>query len=481
MEEKTKFNSDKNNHIIPKKIYQNPFKKDFIYKSNKIKTKKISKINKDSLFMNSTTIKKISKKSTEKSIISQSLKKVLSTKYFNGSIVNLNKTQIVNKNDRKGENIDFKKSSAAIKQLTEIKNYVDNNKEIKSVFNKIKRKNIFGNNSNKNFRNKNYKSIKNNNNTESTLNLLNIQKFRYIKRPKMQSDLSTTFKKINLNLNYSNKATKSKRYLQEKTGQKYKKFFRNYKNNLKKNDIIYKSEANILSNRTKNKNKSKNNKKPDNSNLNINSNKISKKSTKKIFQSEKKNTEDIIKSFNYTIIANTKSANTKPTNISSFVISEKKVEHNIDNDNDNKMMGKSPLKSTYFKEHMKFIDANTNQVQIFVLDNNYNKTKESDSKFLNYELGQTNGLSFTDSIFYSMENSYKNDKNKIIECEHSLEYMEKNANEFLSSIKHLPVFQKDKNKDSYCDMTDNNLSSLDEFKNGEDINRIINLQIKLKK
>lgn len=481
MEEKTKINSDKNNHIIPKKIYQNPFKKDLIYKSNKRKTKKISKINKDNLLMNSTTIKKISKKSTEKSIISQSLKKVLSTKYFNGTIMNLNKTQLINKNDRKCENINFKKSSGAIKQLTEIKNYGDNTQEIESIFDIIKRKNIFGNSSNKNFRNKNHKSIKNNNNTESTLNLLNIQKFRYFKRPKMQSDLSTTFKKIDLNLNYSNKATKSKRYLQEKTSQKYKKYFRNFKNNLKKNDIIYKSEANILSNRTKNKNESKNNKKPDNSNPNIISYKISKKSTKKIFQSEKKNTEDIIKSFNYTIIANTKSANTKPTNISSFAISEKKVEHN--NDNDNKMMGKSPLKSTYFKEHMKFIDANTNQVQIFVLDNNYNKTKESDSKFLNYELGQTNGLSFTDSIFYSMENSYKNDKNKnkIIECEHSVEYMEKKANEFLSSIKNLPVFQKDKSKDSYCDMTDNNLSSLDEFKNGEDINRIINLQINLKK
>ena len=56
MEGKAKINSDKNNHIIAKKIYQNPFKKDIIYKSNKIKLKKISMANKDNLLMNSNTI-----------------------------------------------------------------------------------------------------------------------------------------------------------------------------------------------------------------------------------------------------------------------------------------------------------------------------------------------------------------------------------------------------------------------------------------
>ena len=132
---------------------------------------------------------------------------------------------------------------------------------------------------------------------------------------------------------------------------------------------------------------------------------------------------------------------------------------------------------------MKFIDLNRDQIKILMVDN-YNKTKESDSKFLNYELGQTNGLSITDSIFYSLENSCKNEKNnhKLIECEHSIEYMEKFANEYLNSNRYLPNILNDKNiKDSYCDIIDHNLSSLDEFKNGEDIHRIINVQINLKK
>ena len=131
---------------------------------------------------------------------------------------------------------------------------------------------------------------------------------------------------------------------------------------------------------------------------------------------------------------------------------------------------------------MKFIDSNTKQIQILLIDN-YNKTKESSSKFLNYELGQSNGLSFTDSISYSLENSNKNEenKNKLSECEHSIEYMEKFANDFLNSNKNLPHFLKVKRIDSFFDITDNHLNSLDEFKIGENIHRIINLQINLKK
>jgi hypothetical protein len=95
MEGKAKINSDKNNHIIAKKIYQNPFKKDIIYKSNKIKLKKISMANKDNLLMNSNTIKKLSHISTERNIINQGLKKDMTTNYFssNISIFILNKTE----------------------------------------------------------------------------------------------------------------------------------------------------------------------------------------------------------------------------------------------------------------------------------------------------------------------------------------------------------------------------------------------------
>ena len=486
MEGKIKINIDKNNHIIPKKIYQNPFKKDIIYKSNKIKLKKISKINKDNLLMNSNTIKKLSHISTERKIINQSLKKDLTTNFFNSNIniFSLNKTHFSNKRDRKVANIDFKKSSAAIKQLTETKNYGDNTQETKSIFEKIKRKNIFGISSNKNFRNKNYKSIKNNN-TESALNLLNTQTLRYLNKPKFQNYQTTIFKKLNLNINNNNKNTEKKRYLKEKISLNDNKNISNFKNNLMKIEKIYKSDANILTNRKKSINKSKNYKKLDNSNhkknnqnIIINHIKINKES-QKIIQTEKKITEDIIKNFNYTIIANNISANTKPTNISSFVVSEKKIEKNDNINNYNKIQEKS----SYFKEHMKFIDLNRDQIKILMVDN-YNKTKESDSKFLNYELGQTNGLSITDSIFYSLENSCKNEKNnhKLIECEHSIEYMEKFANEYLNSNRYLPNILNDKNiKDSYCDIIDHNLSSLDEFKNGEDIHRIINLQINLKK
>ena len=487
MERKAKINIDKNNHIIQKKIYQNPFKKDTIYKTNKIKLIKISKTNKENLLMNSNTRKKLSQISTERNITNQSLKKDTTMNYLSSiNITSLNKTNFPNKRDRKVANIDFKKSIAAKKQLTDTKNYGDNTQETKNIFEKIKRKNIFGISSN-NFRNKNDKFIKINN-TESTLNLLNTQNLRYLNKPKLQNYNTTIFKKLNLNINYSNKNTESKRYLKEKISHNDNKNISNFKNNLMKSNKIYKSDVNILKNRTKNINKSKNNKKLDNSNhiknnqnIIINHNKIKKESLK-ILQTEKKISDDIIKGFSYSIIANNKSANTKPTNISSFIISEKKIEKNDNINNYNKIQEKSSLKNSYFKEHMKFIDLNKNQIKILV--DNYNKTKESDSKFLNYELGQTNGLSLTDSIFYSLENSCKNENNKhkLIECEHSIEYMEKFAKEFLNSNKNLSNILKDKNiKDSYYDIIDNNLSSLDEFKNGEDIHRIINLQINLKK
>ena len=486
MEGKAKTNIGKNNHIISKNIYQNPFKKDFIFKSNKIKTKIISKTNKENLLMNSYTNKKLNQISIEKNIMNQNLKKDLSTNYFNSNIniLSLSKTYLSYKIYRKVYNIGIKKSSAAFKQLIETKNYEDNNQETKNIFEKIKRKNIFEINPIKNFRNKNYKSIKNSSNTGSTINLLNTKKFRYFNKPKLQSDLRTPFNKLKININYNNKAAKSKKYLKEKISQNNKKNIRNFNNNLLKNDKIYKSDANILTNIIKRKkNKSKKKKKLDNSihknskNTSINYNKTNKES-KKILQTPKKNTEDIIKSFNYPIIANNNSTNTKPTNISFFVISEK----NDGINNYNKKKEKNPLKSTYSKEHMKFIDSNTKQIQILLIDN-YNKTKESSSKFLNYELGQSNGLSFTDSIFYSLENSNKNEenKNKLSECEHSIEYMEKFANDFLNSNKNLPHFLKVKRIDSFFDITDNHLNSLDEFKIGENIHRIINLQINLKK
>lgn len=144
MEGKAKTNIGKNNHIISKNIYQNPFKKDFIFKSNKIKTKIISKTNKENLLMNSYTNKKLNQISIEKNIMNQNLKKDISTNYFNSNIniLSLSKTYLSYKIYRKVYNIGIKKSSAAFKQIIETKNYGDNNQETKNIFEKIKRKNI---------------------------------------------------------------------------------------------------------------------------------------------------------------------------------------------------------------------------------------------------------------------------------------------------------------------------------------------------
>jgi hypothetical protein len=503
MEEK--INSEKNNHIFPKKFYQNPFKEDIVYKSNKMKTKKISKIKKDNFIINSNLKRKLSQISIEKDIMKQSLKHDMSNS--NSNIMNLNETNYLNKNEKKFVNssisIDFKKNSAVIKHLTDINNNGDKSQESRIIFNKNKGKNIFHMKSklicNKSSRNKNYKlinNISNKINTESTININTNKLLRYFNKSNLQNFHCTKYKKLNLNINFSNKIVKNKRWLKENVlhqNKKNNKKINNDNNNLRKNNKIYKSDANILINNEEDKNKLKNNKNLEKSihkkvqSLNINNNKMNKESNQRIVHATKKSTEDIIKSFNYTILANSKSANTKPTNISSFVISEKKIEQDNNAKNKNcKIIEKSPLKSSNLKEHMKFINLNSNEIKILFLDN-HNKTKESDSKFLNYELGQTNGLSITDSLFYSLENSYKDekDKNKIIEYEHSIEYMEKIANEILNSNKNLEHVQKNKKnkkeKDSYCDLTDNNMSILNEFPNGESIHRIINYQINVKK
>ena len=499
MEEKTKINNEKNNNIFPTKIYQNPFKEDIIYKSNKIKTKKISIIKKDNFIMNSKLIKKLSQISTKRNIMKQSIKSEISQNhiYSNTDILNLNKTNYLIKNERKFENnsisIDFKKNSAVTKQLTNINNYLDKSQEAKTILYKDKGKNIFQKNSklicNKSNRNKKYKFI-NKFDNESTINILNTNKLlKNFNKPSLQRNHRKKFKLLNLNTSFSSKIVKNKKWLKENIVYPDKKNSTNFNNNNNsiKDNKIYNSDINILTNKIENKNKLKSNKNFDNSihkkvqSLNINNSKKNKENNQRIVQKTKKSTEDIIKKFNCTIIANNKSANTKPTNISSFVISDKKIEQNNNDTNNNLKIMK---KNTNLKEHMKFIDLNMNEIKILFLDN-HNKTKESDSKFLNYELGQTNGLSITDSIFYSLENSLKDEKdnNKILECEHSKEYMENLANKILNSNKNLEhVHKKEKNKDSYCDLIDdNNLSSLNEFKNGENIQRIINFQINLKK
>ena len=218
MEEKTKINNEKNNNIFPTKIYQNPFKEDIIYKSNKIKTKKISIIKKDNFIMNSKLIKKLSQISTKRNIMKQSIKSEISQNhiYSNTDILNLNKTNYLIKNERKFENnsisIDFKKNSAVTKQLTNINNYLDKSQEAKTILYKDKGKNIFQKNSklicNKSNRNKKYKFI-NKFDNESTINILNTNKLlKNFNKPSLQRNHRTKFKLLNLNTNFSSKIVK---------------------------------------------------------------------------------------------------------------------------------------------------------------------------------------------------------------------------------------------------------------------------------
>ena len=515
-----------------KKKYENPFKGDNIYNSHKIKSKKITFFKKDNLNTNnySNTIKKINQETPEKNILKQNIKSDLSRNHFssNSNIFINNKIDIKYISDKKVNynntciTSDFKRNST-LKKLIGVKRIIKNtihhnNKETKTIFNKIKGKKIFGNSSKIICKKKiNEKHCENKNiinhkvNTESTLNILNKHKFRLynktnipniqnipnitnipnsynsivlkksegeikseiINKNQLKSDKMINNQKSNIKYNY----TKSNNYININKLNNKKNFFKNH--------INYNSDANILTEKLKKKKNKlkyidnyKNNKK---SNININTNNIKEKINKnsnninkeKIIQDKKRTTEVIIKVSNSTLKANNNSANTKPTNISSFIIYEKNNEQNTHKINE------SPVKRTNFKEHMKFINLNTNQIKQFLLDN-YSKTKESESKFLNYDLGQTNGLSImADSLLCSFDNSYnkkfdKKNGNQIIEYEHSLEYMERIANEMLGSSKNLK-----KIKESYCELVDN--ISIDEMKEGEDIHRIINLPINFKK
>lgn len=241
MEEKTKINNEKNNNIFPTKIYQNPFKEDIIYKSNKIKTKKISIIKKDNFIMNSKLIKKLSQISTKRNIMKQSIKSEISQNhiYSNTDILNLNKTNYLIKNERKFENnsisIDFKKNSAVTKQLTNINNYLDKSQEAKTILYKDKGKNIFQKNSklicNKSNRNKKYKFI-NKFDNESTINILNTNKLlKNFNKPSLQRNHRTKFKLLNLNTNFSSKIVKNKKWLKENIVYPDKKNSTNFNNN----------------------------------------------------------------------------------------------------------------------------------------------------------------------------------------------------------------------------------------------------------
>ena len=529
MEEETDTIINNFNQKSQKRKNENPFKDDNIYNSYKIKSRKIHFFKKDNFNTHniSNTKKRINQITPEKNIVKQDFKSDLSRNKFssNNNIFINNKNDIRYITDKKAIynktylTSDLKRN-LTINKLKGMKKIIpsnihQNNKKTRTIFNNIKYKKIFENTSkfickkknnehcdNKNFTNHKVK-------TESTLNILNKHKFKLYNKSNMLNILNTPntnipntnnsifLKKNNNDIKseffdknqfksdkmINNKKSNNKNFNTKKSNYICNNKLLN-KNNFFKNHINYNSDANILTDKLKKNNKLiyidnyKTIKKPNINNHTNNNEKVNNKNNnninkEKIVQATKRTNEAIIKVNNSTLKGNNNSANTKPTNISSFLNSEKNNEQNI-----NKII-ETPVKSTNFKEHKKFLNLNTNQIKQFLLDN-YSKAIESESKFLNYDLGQTNGLSImVDSLLCSFDNSYiekldeKNGK-QIIEFEHSLEYMERIANEMLGSCKELK-----KMKESNCELMDN--ISIDEMKEGEDIHRIINLPINFKK
>ena len=187
-------------------------------------------------------------------------------------------------------------------------------------------------------------------------------------------------------------------------------------------------------------------------------------------------------------------SNTKPTNFSSFINSEKNglnlglvsskkfEDFNLNNNSNTIINGAegnnlSNTKFSYFIEHMKFLYKNFEN-QNNKQDNS--KFKENDSKFLNYDLGKTNGLSFMiDSFLRSNNNTtlnnIDNSKNiydinngkNMIECEKTIGEIEKLANEMFSNSNIIGN-----------DIASNEDADIEEFKEGEDIQKILSLDIK---
>ena len=459
---------DKNNNDIPiqtnqKKVYQNPFKRDNIYKTNKIKSKQLPIFKKGNL-SNFTNIKQ---KVNEIYKGQFKVKKKLKSDF---SINNLNNSN--------GNIFNFNKANWT--------------KEPKTILNKNKRKKFFGNSPKLIFK----KDYKKSNNVESSLNILNDHKFA--NKSNFQNANFNQKLKYNISIDFTNNNNDNKNYLQNEKNKyttktnnntiknsKYNNNDKSLKNHkLAKKQKNFNSDENILINKFIKKIKILDN---FNKNKDI-KNKDNDESKEILFHSSKKTTEDIVRGLNSTMKGNNKSANTKPTNISSFVVSEKNIELDDDIDDIQEKIKRNNIiiKNSIFKDHMKFVNLNSSQLN-FLLYDNYNLTKENESKFLNYELGLTNGLSRTDSILWEYNNINQEEKNKskLIELEHPLEYMERMAYEMLDSHKYLPKIYKDKEdgrmKDSYYEMTDKNISNIDEMKKGENIHRIIILQINLKK
>jgi hypothetical protein len=203
--------------------------------------------------------------------------------------------------------------------------------------------------------------------------------------------------------------------------------------------------------------------------MNLFSNHLTKKNKMKNINNNKNNENYVMKNNNISNNRINKTRNTNPKNISFLLSNEKKEEPNI-----NKFYGK-PIKRTYFREFVNLISKNNSLFPLY--SNSNSKTKDYESKFLNYELGQTNGLSkIPESLICSFNSGFINPKNneKATEYEKSSEEIYKTANRILDSNRKLKKAYLNKKVKDY-NYAFKFWKNIDELKEGENINRIINL------
>lgn len=416
----------------------------------------------------------------------------------NSKIKNNNKCNKIINNDNKKENVLFKKNMMELKKTNNNKfsstdNFGNGNNCKKNINSKL----IF---SNIQIFKKNNRKLKFRKNISLPGNYCKNKTVNYlIKKNKSQF---YNKKKLKFNISQNNK-NNSTTFLDEKRQQMFlttkksymntnKKLIYNKNNNGKKLGRIInntKSFTTIFHNHLNNLNNSLN--KTANKEFKINKKiktikltKIPKKNAKKNKSFEKTNNNN----------NNNLSNNTKPTYFSSFIKSEKnggngammstrKIEEfhlnkKANNTNTefevNNFINK---KFTNFIEHMKFFYINPESQKIKQDNSNI---KESESKFLNYDLGQTNGPSLMlDSILHSNINNTANNidnnknfneinhKNDVAECEKTVEEIEKLANEMFANSSFMGN-----------DIATNEDFDIEEFKEGEDIQKILSLNIK---
>ena len=415
---------------------------------------------------------------TNSNTINQKLRKISTVKLLHQKKINIGaNNQIINNDDnlflrdknnlinKNSKNIDIKRNTVNNENFNSNKKYIENNrleifkKKALTIFNRNNSRELFMTYFKKS-KPKNFdRYCKNKNFTESKANLLS-NKMKNIYKSKLLK-AKTTNNSIIIKKLFSKFSSKDKNKI--KTNDK-KNFKINFNNKLNKIEIkICRSEMNLLPNTLIKKNKLKFlNEKKNNNNNNNNLQPLFSPKNKKSPITENKvvNNEQ-----------NNNSTNTKPTNISSFLTNEMNNEPTI-----NKLY-ESPIKRTNFSEHKDFINFLNNN-NLYLLDNS-SKNKDYESKFLNYELGQTNSLSqIADSLICSLNNDYNNSKNneKIIEYEKSAEEIYKDAYNILDSNNKLErVYLNNKIKDYNYEL--NFGENIDELKEGENINRIINLYI----